>query len=224
MSRLDTGLTKTAKKLSRVSGKYGRPKQRNTVWGLSSGVEKPPYDFSWTWHNVVGTPLDFSTDANASSGYLRAYAHCHDSHPKAVDSQAGVGFWYVPNRSGILNINIAPHVNQLMWTGAFWDDVGAAGGWISLGIASYLRDPFRFVRWETIKTDQLWWNEDNWFDWTDHDVDTTAYGMGVSTVADDRHYYACWAWIRAYTYAENGGSYAGSSVIANLSGFTFNFL
>jgi hypothetical protein len=223
-SRLDYDLVKTAKKLARRPVKRGRLKQRNTIWGLSSGVETPPYDFNWTWHNVVGAPLDFATDANANTGHLRAYAHCHDSHPKAVDAQAGVGFWYVPNRTGILNVSIAPHLNQFMWTGAGWNDVAAAGGWISLGIASYLRDPFQFVRWETIRTDQLWWNVDNWFDWTDHDVDTAAYGMSVNTIADGLHYYACWAWVRAYTYAENGGSYAGSAVTADVGGFTFSFL
>jgi hypothetical protein len=111
-----------------------------------------------------------------------------------------------------------------MWTGALWNDVGAAGGWISFGIASSLRRPFTFVRWEVVNTNQLWWNEDNWFDWTDHSVDTSAYGVSGSAIADTEHYYACWLWIRAYAYAENGGSYAGSGVQAEVGGFPFVLL
>jgi hypothetical protein len=224
MGTLDKKLTREAKKLGRAIRGGSRRQSRNTVWGLTSGVDVPTYDFQWTTHNIDGSPLDYATSADPGTGHIFAYAHCHDSRPKTVDSYAGVGFWYVPNRSGWLSIDIAPHLQQQMWTGAGWNDVGAAGGWITLGIASYLRSPFRFVRWETMKTDQLWWNVDHWFSFTTHNVDTEAYGMGVSVVADTEHYYACWAWVRAYAYAENGGSYGGSGVTADVGGFTYNLL
>ncbi len=207
--------------------KLGRPSRRpHAVWGLTSGVETPPYDFSWATHDIEGAPAagNFRHTADANTGALDVYAHGHDSSPKMVDSFAGVGFWYIPNRNGVLMISIAPALHELMWTGALWNDVAAAGGWISLGIASYLREPFGFVDWRTIRTDELYWNVDNWFDWTDHTRDRTAYAMTVSTVVDTAHYYACWAWIRAYVYAENGGSYAGSSVQAGVRSFSYLLL
>jgi hypothetical protein len=221
--KLDASLATKVKKIPRASHKK-RSKVTNAVWGLPSGVERPRYDLSWTYHDIVGTPLDYQTTADPNTGNIVTYAHGHDSSPKMVDSYAGVGFWYIPNRFGTLHIGTAPSLSELMWTGADWNDVAAAGGWISLGIASYLRDPFRFDRWEVIKRDLLWWNEDNWFDWTDHDRDVSAYGMSVNTIADTRHYYACWQWIQSYIYAEDGGSYAGSYVSANVGGFTYSFI
>jgi hypothetical protein len=129
---LDEDYVARAKRTRRIFRE--RPKEKtNAVWGLPSGVERPRYDFSWTYHNVVGTPLDFDTTAEPGTGNIRTYAHGHDSSPKMVDARAGVGFWYIPNRVG------APSIREVMWTGAVWNDVGAAGGWISLGIASYLR-------------------------------------------------------------------------------------
>jgi len=211
-------------KVKKVTFRKKKNAITNAVWGLTSGVDHPPYDLNWTHHNIDGTPLDYATAADPNTGYISTYAHGHDSSPKMVDAYAGVGFWYIPNRAGVLHIGTGPSLNELMWTGANWNDVGAAGGWISLGIASYLRRPFRFVRWEVIKTDLLWWNEDNWFDFTTHDRDTSSYGMSVDAIADTEHYYACWQWIRSYAYAENGGSYAGSSLTANLGGFTYSFL
>jgi hypothetical protein len=162
--------------------------------------------------------------ADAGNGHLHTYAHCHDSSPKRVESWAGVGFWYVPNRSGLLTVSTAPNIRENLWTGASWNDVGQAGGWVSLGIASYLRQPFRLDRWETIKTDQLWWNEDNWFDFTTHNQDIGAYSMSVQSIGDTAHYYACWAWIHSYAYAENGGSYGGADLTVDVRGFTYSFL
>jgi hypothetical protein len=217
--------------VARVKGRRERGGRRrggrpDAVWGLTSGSANPPHDFSWTDHDIIGAPAagNFSHTANQNSGYLNAYAHGHDSSPKMVDSFAGVGFWYIPNRVGVLSVSIAPPLQELMWTGAVWNDVAAAGGWISLGIASYLREPFRFVEWRVIDTDELWWNVDNWFDWTEHDRDRSAYSMSVSTLVDTSHYYACWAWIEAYAYAENGGSYAGSSVTATVGSFIYNLV
>jgi hypothetical protein len=84
--------------------------------------------------------------------------------------------------------------------------------------------PSVFVEWRVIDTDELWRNEDNWFDWTDHDRTRTAYGMSVNTLVDTAHYYACWMWVRAYAYGRNGGSYAGSSVNASLPAFSYNLV
>lgn len=221
---LDAKYLKIAKRARRV--RRGRPSRPRAVWGLTSGSETPTYDFNWTTHDVVGSNAagNYSHTADRATGLVDAYAHCHDSRPKKVDSYAGVGFWYIPNRVGVLSVAIGPSLRELMWTGAGWNDVAIAGGWISLGIASYLREPFRFVDWRVIDTDELWYNEDNWFDWTDNDRDRSSYGMSVSTLVDASHYYACWMWVRAYTYARNGLSYAGSSVTANLGAFTYNLV
>jgi hypothetical protein len=223
-ARLDANHLIEAKR--RRQGRKGAVSRPRAVWGLTSGNETPTYDFNWTFHDVVGGNAtgNFSHTADRATGRVHAYAHCHDSNPKKVDSYAGVGFWYIPNRVGVLSIGIAPALTELMWTGASWNDVAIAGGWISLGISSYLRDPFRFVEWRVIDTDQLWYNEDNWFDWTDHDRTRTASGMSVNTLVDTAHYYACWMWLRAYTYGQNGGSYAGSSLNANLPAFSYNLV
>ena len=52
--------------------------------------------------------------------------------------------------------------------------------------------------------------------------DETAHSMAVSTVVDTSHYYACWAWIRAFIYAENGGGLGGADVEANVGSFTYS--
>jgi len=208
------------------SGAGKRGGRKNAVWGLTSGAERPTYDLSWETHRIDGsfTQGDFSHSADARNGHLYAFGFGRDSAPKMVDSYAGVGFWYIPNRQGVLNISIAPALRRVFVTGAGWNDVGAAGGWISLGIASYLRDPFSFQEWKAITSNELWWNVDNWFDSESNEVDEIAHSMAVSTVVDTSHYYACWAWIRAYIYAENGDSMAGAEVEATVGSFIYALL
>jgi hypothetical protein len=63
-----------------------------------------------------------------------------------------------------------------------------------------------------------------WFDFTSFDNDISSYGMSVDAIADEQHYYACWQWIRSYAYAEDGGSYASSSIRSNVGGFTYSFI
>jgi hypothetical protein len=212
-------LVKSHRKLGRVRRRRGRP---NTVWGLTSGVERPTYDLRWTSTHVVGPPANAVARADAATGRIETFSWGSDSKPEDVNTYAGVGFWYVPNRVGVLNVSIGPHLLESLWTAADWNDVGAAGGWISLGIAAYLRDPFQLTRWETIQTNELWKNEDNWFDSTEHTEDFSSYSMRVSTLADTAHYYACWVWLHSWAHAENGGSSAGAYLKADVGGFTYN--
>ena len=220
---LDAGHVRQARKSGRGAGRRAKG-PRQAVWGLTGGAERPRYDLAWTSHDVDGAPLDFRTIADPATGAIEAYAHCHDSSPRRVNAYAGVGFWYIPNRNGVLFISTHPSLNELAWTGAAWNDVAQAGQWITLGIASYLREPFTFTGWVARQTDQLFWNEDNWFDWTDHRRDRDPYSMGVYSVVDSAHYYACWIWVRAYAFGQNGGSYAGSSVRARVGAFNYALL
>jgi hypothetical protein len=216
--------TKSVKKHSVPKRKRpGRPK---AVWGLTSGSETPTYDMEWEFRDeealgAVTSGLPFTADP--ATGRLNVVCHC-EGRPKMMHSCAGVGFWYIPNRSGVLNISIAPSLGEDIWTIAEWNDVGAAGGWIGLGIASYLRDPFHLVEWNITDKDRLWWNEDNWYDSSRHTRNRTAYAMNVDTRVDTAHYYACWAWIEAYAYAQNGGGMAQSHVWAHVRSFTYSLL
>jgi hypothetical protein len=70
---LDRDRVRRARRARRLTRRRraGRPQ---TIWGLTSGVERPPHDFTWTHHDIDGTPLDFATEASAATGHLRAYA------------------------------------------------------------------------------------------------------------------------------------------------------
>lgn len=194
----------------------------DAVWGDRFGVVRPPYELLFADHHIEGPPLDFTAIADPNTGRLQTSTHCQDSRPKMVDTFAGVGFWYVPNTNGMLNINIAASIHEFLWTHAEWFDTAASGAWITLAIASYLREPFQFVRWETQPTNQLAWLTDTFEHSTDHTEEFSSYGMSAATFVDTAHYYACYAWVRLYSYAENGGGASGGALTAVVPGFSFN--
>jgi len=202
--------------------KAGRP---HAVWGQTSGVEVPAYDFDWTYNdtlNGVARASDFV--ASKSTGFLQAAGLCGQGRfAEMEDSAAGVGFWYIPDRFGFLFISMAPSLETIFEDGAGWDDVGAAGGWITLGIQRYRRQPFVYEGWVANRTDQLWWDVETWYDDESQYRNRTAYPMSTLAVLDVDHFYACWAVIHAYAYGRNGGGYGHTFMKAIVPSFTFAF-
>jgi hypothetical protein len=218
--------------VARVKGRRVRRSRRrggppDAVWGLTSGSAKPPHDLFWTKRVVHGSPSagNFRHIADKNSGDLEVYAHAHDSRPEMVQSWASVGFWYIPNRAGVLSVSIAPRPHQDSWCFTIWNDVAISGGWIGLGIQRYLRNPFRFVDWSVINEDRLWWEScASSFGEVQTLRNPPAYSMSVSALVDTSHYYACYAWIVTYAAAKNGGAYAGSYLTARIGSFTYNLV
>jgi hypothetical protein len=201
----------------------GRPA---VVLGLNSGYANPPYDFTWTTHNVIGPdPVgSFSHTADPNTGLLGVHGAAHDSRPRQVDSFAGLGFMFIPDRVGVLSVSIAPPVYEFGHTYAVWYDVSGSDGWISLGIVSYPRTGPGFPELAVVDRDLLWSIVSYWFDNTSHRRFHRAYSMSVSTLVDPFHSYACQAWIEASAYAQNGESRAFSNVEATVGAFTYTFV
>jgi hypothetical protein len=214
--------------VARIKGRRERRGRRRggrptAVLGITPGSATPPYDFTWTHENIIGPGGSAIHTADPNSGFLKVVGYAQDSRPRQVDSYAGLGFWFIPNRVGVLSVSIAPPLYELGWAGALWYDVAETAGWISLGIASYPRTPPGFIEWSVVDRDLLWSDVVYWFDSADHDRVHPAYSMSVSTLVDPFHNYACWAWIQASDYAQNGGSYAGSWVETTVGSFTYTF-
>jgi hypothetical protein len=202
----------------------GRP---TAVLGVTPGSANPPYDFTWTYHNIIGPDPgvgNFSHTADPNTGRLVVHGAANDSRPTQVNSFAGVGFWYIPHRVGVLSVSIAPPVQEIGYTYVEWYDVASSAGWISLGIESYPRNSPGIIEWRVVKRDVLWEDVDYWFDSTTHNQVRPAYSMSVSTLVDPFHNYACQAWIEASAFAQNGQSYAHSLVSATVGSFTHTFV
>lgn len=203
-------------------------KQRrpDAVWGLTSGAALTPHDLSWTDHDTIGGNVqgNYYHFARKSDGYLYVYSHARDSNPKMVCSYAGVGFWYIPNRLGVLQVTITSEkLIQDFWNGASWNDIGSAGGWICLGIASYLANPFQFIEWRTVNRYQIFLDTSHWFGGNKLHQELK-YHLHSSTIAEPGHYYACWVWLEAYAYGEDGGGFGGACLRTSIPAFTYSFI
>jgi hypothetical protein len=215
--------------MARVKGRREREGRHRgsrpgVVLGHASGTANPPYDFTWTYHNIIGPGGSPRHTADPNSGFLRVVGYAQDSRPRQVDSYAGLGFWFIPHRVGVLSVSIAPPLYELGWAGALWYDVAETAGWIALGIISHPRTSPGIIELKVVKRDLLWSEIVYWFDSASHDRVHPAYSMSVSTLVDPFHNYACWAWIQASDYAENGGSYAGSWVETTVGSFIYTFV
>jgi hypothetical protein len=215
--------------VARVKGRRERESRRRAgrteaVLGLDSGYVNPPYDISWTHHNIIGPggSFNFGHTADPNTGRLSLFGRARDSRPLQVNSFAGFGFWFIPHRVGVLSVSIAPSLNEYGYTAASWYDVAEAAGWISLGIASYPRNPPGFIEVKVMKRDLLWSDIAYWFEETHHDA-SRLYSTSVSTLVDPFHNYACQVWLEASAYAQNGGSAAASLLSTTLGGFTYTF-
>jgi hypothetical protein len=82
----------------RERGGRRRGARPEAVLGLTSGYANPPYDFTWTHHDIIGPNVYgyFSHTANPNTGYLGVRARARASRPRQVDSFAGLGFWFTP--------------------------------------------------------------------------------------------------------------------------------
>jgi hypothetical protein len=226
-ARLDKAFAARAKRGGQGRAGTSRAGRPDAVWGLTSGSAKPPHDFSWADHDVIGAPAagHFRHIADEKSGDLEVYAHAHDSSPEMVDSLAVVGFWYIPNRMGDLSVSIAPPLHIDNWCFTIWNDVAATGGWIGLMIERYRRKPFRFVDQRSFNIHRLWWTAcTSSFGEVQSMHNYPAHSMSVSAFVDTSHYYACSAWIEAYAWGKNGGSYAGAHLTAPVRSFTYKFV
>jgi len=196
----------------------------STVWGDTSGVIVPEYELSWEHYDVTGAPASYGYSTDKSTGELWAAAVAWDSAPKSVDSYAGLGFWYIPNQAGQLQVASSPSLHYDGLAAAGWFDVGVSHMSISMGIAKYLRNPFSFVEWSAINEDVLWSHtEDDLFDDSEQEGSTSAHNMTTTVAADTSHYYAVWVWVRSYSYGENGFGAGFSSVEADVNSFSYAF-
>jgi hypothetical protein len=104
----------------------------NAVFGATLGFDEPTYDYSWEYHdpNPPPNPTDqFVADPTNGDPI------CEVSNGGFGPSQSGAGvmFWYVPDKTGVLNVLISPNVQESVYAGA-WHDQGNASTYLSLGI------------------------------------------------------------------------------------------
>ena len=192
----------------------------------TSGYARPPYDFTWTHHTKLGPGENWNHEANPNTGRLYARGGAGETvgHPREVHSFATLGFWFIPDRVGVLSVSIAPPIFESGFSMAEWHDVGASYGHISLAITSYPRTPPGFTELRVVDRDELWWDTSRFFEHTKHQQHRPAYSMSVNTVVDTSHNYLCWAQLEAGAHGENGGGHGEAQIIATVGGFLYVFL
>ena len=199
-------------------GPSRRAKHPNAVFGNTIGIDKPPYDFSWEYHNpnppqnptdrFVADPTDGRLDCEVSNGGFGT-----------SQSGAGVMFWYVPDQTGVLTVSIVPALQEYVYAGA-WHNQGNSSTSLSIGIQRWARNPFVFVDWAAQSVNQLDSLGIGWKDIQSHQQSWDIYQTQASCQLDTSYYYACWAWITALTYC-TGDGFGSASVQTTIDSFAF---
>jgi hypothetical protein len=190
----------------------------NAVFAATFGLDKPAYDDNWEYHdpNPPRNLIDQFV-ADPTNGQLS----CKVSNRGGGSSQSGAGlmFWYVPDKTAVLTVSVAPAVQEEINAGA-WHDQGNASTYLGVGIQRWAREPFVFVDWAAQSINQLDSLGVGWKDIQVHNESWDVYQTQASCQLDTRYFYSCWAWITALTYC-TGDGFGYASVQTTIDSFAF---